>query len=149
MAQNDKLEDELKAILNETVPFISPEDLHRKKDKPGIVILDIRTADERSVSYIPGSYFISYDDFSNKDVSQYSPKDTVVLYCAVGYRSEKIGERLQELGFEHVYNLYGGIFEWKNKGFHVVNPKGEETDSVHTYNEAWSKYLKSGKKIYD
>ena len=73
----------------------------------------------------------------------------VILYCSVGYRSEKIGERLQEMGFTEVYNLYGGIFDWKNKDNPVVNTHQNPTDSVHTYNKNWSKWLTKGVKVYD
>ena len=76
-------------------------------------------------------------------------EDTVILYCSVGYRSEKAGEKLLEKGYKNVLNLHGGIFEWKNSGYEVVDPKGEHTDRVHTYNKEWSEYLDKGIKIYD
>jgi predicted sulfurtransferase len=66
----------------------------------------------------------------------------------VGYRSEKVGEKLQELGFQNVKNLYGGIFQWKNEGFEVENSLSMPTDSVHTYNKRWSKWLLKGVRVY-
>lgn len=149
MAQHDKLDDELDAILDESVPLISPEALHRRIQSKDVTLLDIRTAREQEVSHIRGALKLSYEDFKREDVASLSREDTVVLYCAVGYRSEKIGEQLQEMGFKHVYNLYGGIFEWKNEGFEVVSENGTPTDSVHTYSEEWSKYLKKGTKVYE
>ena len=51
----------------------------------------------------------------------WSKSDTIVLYCSIGYRSEKIGEKLVEMGYGHVFNLYGGIFEWVNRDLPVYN----------------------------
>lgn len=149
MAKHDNLEDELESILSESVPFISPKELHSQMQRNKPVLLDIRSKREHDVSYIPGSRFIEYDEFKESDVAKYSRTDTVILYCAVGYRSEKIGEKLQAMGFTNVYNLYGGIFEWKNEGFEVVDTEGNKTDQIHTYSESWSQYLKKGTKIYD
>jgi len=57
-------------------------------------------------------------------------------------------EELLELGYTNVKNLYGGIFQWKNDGFDVVNNQSMVTDSVHTYNKSWSKWLVKGVKVY-
>ena len=73
----------------------------------------------------------------------------MVVYCSVGYRSERIGEKMQKMGFENVSNLYGGIFDWKNQGNTVINLNQEPTDSVHTYNRNWSQWLYNGIKVYD
>ena len=72
---------------------------------------------------------------------------TIVVYCSIGYRSEKIAEKLRRKGYT-VFNLYGGIFDWKNKGNTVVDSLGNTTEKVHAYNEAWSKWLFNGQKVY-
>ena len=72
-----------------------------------------------------------------------------LVYCSIGVRSENIGEKLQQLGYTNVYNLYGGIFEYKNEGGTVYNLQNKPTDSVHTYNKKWSKYLTKGNKVYE
>jgi rhodanese-related sulfurtransferase len=61
----------------------------------------------------------------------------IVVYCSIGVRSEKIGE-LIKVRIQNVYNLYGGIFEYKNEEEKVVNNQNKVTDSVHTYNKRWS-----------
>ena len=72
----------------------------------------------------------------------------MVVYCTVGYRSERIGEKLQKMGFQDVHNLYGGITEWVNQGHKVVDPEGNETPKVHTYSKDWGKWLKEGEKVW-
>ena len=41
------------------------------------------------------------------------------------------------------------IFDWKNQGNNIVNENNLETDSVHTYNKAWSQWLYKGIKVYE
>ena len=72
----------------------------------------------------------------------------VIVYCSVGYRSERIGEKLQKAGYTNVKNLYGGIFSWKNEGNEVVRDADIPTDSVHTYNKSWGKWLLKGIEVY-
>ena len=43
-----------------------------------------------------------------------------------------------------VISLDSGI----NEGHTVVNQEAQPTDSVHTYNRSWSKWLQKGIKVY-
>jgi 3-mercaptopyruvate sulfurtransferase SseA len=74
-------------------------------------------------------------------------QQTVVVYCSVGYRSERVGERLKALGFRDVRNLYGGIFQWVNEGRPVYNATGP-TRQVHPYSALWSTWLRQGEAVY-
>jgi len=65
----------------------------------------------------------------------------------LGIRSEKIGKKLKKLGFTHIKNLYGGIFEWKNEHYPIVDMEGHETDSIHTFTKRWANYLTNGIKV--
>ncbi|MBL6446938.1 rhodanese-like domain-containing protein [Fulvivirga sp. 29W222] len=149
MGQKD-FDAKLNSLLSKSVPFIYTNELTElTENEDEILILDTRSEKEFQVSHIPNAIFIDYEDFSIESIKGYDKKSPVIVYCSVGYRSEKIGEELQELGFSDVRNLYGGIFDWKNKGYEVVNNMGKATDSVHTYNENWSKWLKEGVKVYE
>jgi rhodanese-related sulfurtransferase len=139
----------LSQLYRRTVPIIEPEALEEELDKGGeIVLLDTRTEREYEVSHLPGARFVNYDKWDATKFEGMNRKTPVVVYCTVGYRSERIGERLQKMGFTNVLNLYGGIFEWKNQGHEVVDPSGNPTEQVHTYNKDWSKWLNTGEKIY-
>ncbi len=141
----------LQSLYKNTVSLIQPQEVKEKLNKEDVVILDTRSAKEYSVSHLPNAKFVGYDHF---DISQVEdiPKDKeIIAYCSVGYRSEKIGEKLKEAGFKNVSNIYGGIFQWKNEDLDVVNQEGEVTDSVHVYNKRWGKWLEEGKgiKVYE
>jgi rhodanese-related sulfurtransferase len=139
----------LDSLYNHTVPLINSVDLVLElKNKSPIFLLDTRSKAEFSVSHIEGARLIDYDHFTKNDMSGIPIDAKIVVYCSVGYRSEKIGEKIIELGYKDVRNLYGGIFQWKNEDFEVVNENTKITDSVHTYNKKWSKWLKNGVKVF-
>ena len=139
---------QLESIYKNTVPLIRPSALDSLKKVRPVVLLDTRTPEEYAVSHLPDARFVNYETFTPENVRDI-PKDAeVVVYCAVGYRSERVGEQLQEAGYQRVQNLYGGIFAWKNQGHEVINPQGHPTDSVHTYNRRWSKWLERGVKVW-
>ncbi|WP_371537225.1 MULTISPECIES: rhodanese-like domain-containing protein [unclassified Flavobacterium] len=132
----------------ETVPYIKVNDL---KDKKNLIFLDAREPKEYKVSHIKGALPAGFDHFKSDTVLA-NVKDknaTIIVYCSIGVRSERVGEKLQKLGYKNVFNLYGGIFEYKNTGEKVVNNQNKVTDSIHTYNKAWSVYLTKGIKVYE
>jgi len=142
-----KLEDRLDTLLNHTVPLVSQDELAKMLSKKKVILFDTRTKKEYNVSHIKGARLVDYDTFSSEMVAGFDKEKPVVVYCSVGYRSEKIGEKLLELGFTNVQNLYGGIFEWKNHSHMVVDDRNTPTDSVHVYNADWGQYLNKGIKI--
>lgn len=133
--------------LERTVPFISPEKL--LKNYNNYTVLDIREPQEYKVSHLKNSIFISYKDFDINKTIQALPKNKpIVVYCSIGYRSEKIGELLIQKGYT-VYNLYGGIFNWVNKSQPIVDGYNKPTSNIHPYNKKWAIWLTNGIKVYD
>ncbi|MBC8755453.1 rhodanese-like domain-containing protein [Kordia sp. YSTF-M3] len=133
----------------QSVPYITVEELAKKKN---FVLLDSREKVEYETSHIENANFVGYDKFKLKKIKQLLPKDKsepIVVYCSLGIRSEDVAEKLQKAGYTNVYNLYGGIFEWKNKDNPVIDPEGNETEKVHTFDEDWSIWLKKGIKIFE
>ena len=140
---NPKFDTRVSNLINFSVPVISVDELNQNISD--YTIFDTREEEEYVVSHIEGSKYLGYNDFDSSRLENI-PKDAkIVLYCSVGYRSEKIGEKLSKLGFTNVYNLYGSIFEWVNHGYKIVDNYGLETQKIHTYNKKWSKWLDESK----
>ncbi|HIC31201.1 MAG TPA: rhodanese-like domain-containing protein, partial [Flavobacteriaceae bacterium] len=74
--------------------------------------------------------------------------ELIVVYCSIGIRSAKIAQQLKDEGYTNVFNLYGGIFEWKNNNFSVFDLNGQKTKKVHVYNKYWAKWLTKGEKVF-
>lgn len=146
--QDRTLDEEVALLYRKTVPIISKEGLDSLMVADStVLILDCREAEEFSVSHLTGSELAPYSSFEAADLKVSTKELPVVVYCSIGYRSERIGEKLQDEGFTNVFNLYGGIFEWKNEGG-VVVAGNDTTEKVHTYNKQWSKFLEVGEKVY-
>lgn len=137
----------LEKLNKKSVPYITVEELESNSN---YVLLDARETKEFDVSHIENAINVGFDKFDGKKFVTIVPdKNTkIVVYCSIGVRSERIGEKLIKLGYNNVFNLFGGIFEWKNNDGKTVNSSNIETDSIHTFNKHWSRYLTKGVKIY-
>jgi rhodanese-related sulfurtransferase len=135
----------LKTLLSHNVPEISVAHVQNTTD---CVFLDAREKKEFEVSHIKNAVWVGYDDFNLERLKSVAKNKKIVVYCSVGYRSERITDKLIQAGYLHASNLYGGIFEWVNAGNAVVKSENTITNEVHTYNKSWSRWLRKGKKIY-
>ena len=149
-SQNYVSFDEMKEnIVSKTIPLISVQELKKVENtKAKFLLIDTREKTEYEVSHIKGAKFISYDNFNIKDLKEVDKETIVIVYCSVGYRSEKVGEKLKKEGFKKVMNLKGGIFDWVNWGFPVYDIEGNETEKIHAYDKSWGKWLTKGEKVY-
>jgi rhodanese-related sulfurtransferase len=138
---NPEFDKTIRSYLSFSVPTIDVDILHKDYDQ--YYILDARESEEYQLSHLPGAVFVGYKNPSFDLVNR--PDDMpVVVYCSIGYRSEKIAEILQSKGIE-VYNLYGSIFEWVNKGYALEDQTKHPTFKVHGYNKSWSKWIQNPK----
>ena len=91
----------------------------------GVTVVDVRETDEVASGKLPGAvhvprgYLESRIDGVAPDRSQ-----RIILYCASGNRSALAANTLvNELGYEHVESMTGGITLWKDRGYEVQVPR--------------------------
>lgn len=136
----------LKKLLSHTVPEMQVQQL--ATDTSHAWLLDARKQREYEVSHLDKAVWVGYDHFQVSTLPDSIRKDQpIVVYCSVGYRSEKVAEKLIAAGYTRVSNLYGGIFEWVNQG-HTVHDQQGITQRVHAYDRTWGIWLRKGKKVY-
>tara|TARA_Y100001934_G_scaffold50091_1_gene61031 strand:+ start:838 stop:1377 length:540 start_codon:yes stop_codon:yes gene_type:complete len=99
-------------------------------DDTATVIWDIRRPDEFAVSHLPDARHVP-PDTADAALKQLLPdaNQTILVYCAVGYRSAQMARRLQALGHTNALNLEGAIFAWAEADLPL-----EGGDTVHPYN---------------
>ncbi|MFD2551074.1 rhodanese-like domain-containing protein [Bizionia sediminis] len=152
--QNSWSQDSLAQLLStynkQNIPYWTVQEL-AQAEKKTFHLLDAREPEEFSVSHIKNALYVGYTDFNSNRILKTIPRktDTLVVYCSLGVRSEKIAQKLKKAGYTTVYNLYGGIFEWKNNNNPVYNLHNKQTDSVHAFSKSWSTWLKNGIKVYN
>ncbi len=89
------------------------------------VILDVRTPGEYSEGHIQGAKNMDfYEDDFESNLAKLDKTKTYFVYCAVGGRSGSVAKLMHSKGFEHFYDLKGGINNWENQGL----PISLETD---------------------
>ncbi|MDA8693173.1 rhodanese-like domain-containing protein [Saprospiraceae bacterium] len=109
-------------------------------DRPH-VILDAREREEYDVSHIPDALYFGYKKPQYDILDGIDKDEIIIIYCSIGYRSEKLGEKLNKKGYKNVLNLYGSIFEWANEGYPLVDSNNQPTDRIHGFNKKWSKWV--------
>lgn len=84
---------------------------------PDVVVLDIRTPEEVAAGAIPGAQvFDFYSATFQGDIGELDRDTTYLVYCRSGNRSAQATQLMENLGFEDVYELEGGILAWANAG---------------------------------
>lgn len=141
--KNPKYQKRLQWLLRHNVSEISVSET-KQLDK--VTYLDAREKAEYEVSHIENAIWIGYDNFEMSNIPDIDTTQNIVIYCSVGYRSEKIANKLEDAGYTKVYNLYGGLFEWYNEGLPIVNNKKQPTDKIHGFNENWSQWVNERQK---
>ena len=95
-----------------------------------LVLLDIRTDGEIEAAHIPGA--VSLDFYSptfRDDLARLDRELTYLIYCRTGNRTGQTYRVMQDLGFENVYDMDGGITHWINLGYPVCQGS---LDAGHT-----------------
>lgn len=80
-------------------------------------LIDVRTPKEFAEERIEGFTNIDWNaaDFESK-VSKLDKSEPVFLHCRSGGRSAKAAAKLQEMGFEEIYDMDGGMIKWNAEG---------------------------------
>lgn len=139
LCQDPEFDKMVARTISFKTPVLSVEDL--KGDYQQYMILDAREPEEYRLSHLPGARFIGYNNPDFTIVQHTDPDQPILVYCSIGYRSDKIGDRLRKMGFRNVYNLYGSIFEWANRGYPLTDSSGKPVNTIHGYNKKWSKWI--------
>lgn len=84
-----------------------------------IQLLDVREAVEQQISVLPGAQLIPLGDLASR-LNELNPTQPVVLFCRTGVRSQRGLGILAAAGFEHLYNLRGGINAWAQEVDHSM-----------------------------
>jgi rhodanese-related sulfurtransferase len=138
----------LEKMNSKSVAYITASELQFCNN---CILLDTREISEFNVSHLKNAIHVGFEKFNKKKLPRFLKVKNakIIVYCSIGVRSEKIGEKLIKSGYKNVFNLYGGIFEWKNNGGKVFDNQENETQNVHAFSKEWSVYLDKGNKVYE
>jgi molybdopterin/thiamine biosynthesis adenylyltransferase/rhodanese-related sulfurtransferase len=103
---------------------VDPAEVHELLQE-GAVIVDIREVDELASGKLPGAKHVPRSYLESR-IEGVAPDRSahVILYCASGNRSAYGARTLRDdLGYEHVQSMTGGIALWKDRGYEVEVPR--------------------------
>lgn len=88
----------------------------KMRNDPQGILLDIRSKEEYALGYIPGSLLldINQPDFPDQ-VLELDKDKSYYLYCRSGSRSARACSVMGDMGFKKLFNLAGGINQWKGE----------------------------------
>ncbi len=84
-------------------------------EKADFKLIDVRNPSEYDICRIEGASLIPLDVIEERNPANLNgldKGDRIVLHCKAGVRSMKAAKALQEMGFENVKSMRGGITEW-------------------------------------
>ncbi len=113
---------ELLQQVREQIDEIGISDAARllEGDDPPLVV-DVRERHEWDEGRLPNAVHIPRGSLESRIERAAPDRSTpIVVYCASGTRSAFAAKTLEDLGYERVINLDGGITEWKRSGLPVV-----------------------------
>ena len=105
---------------NTAINQVSPVESAGLQSNEFAVIIDVRSNREWDNQRIPGAIHIPLSDLKGRmhELKSYEGKQ-LIMQCAVGGRSSKAVEILQQAGFSNVSNMNGGLVAWQKANLPV------------------------------
>jgi len=121
---------QIKSRIDEVDPAVVREQLAN-----GALVVDVRQEEEWAAGHIPGAVHVPKSHLESR-IEGAAPDRAqhVILYCASGQRSAWAARTLiEDLGYEHVESMTGGITLWKDRGYAVDVPRFMSADQRNRY----------------
>src|SRR3954471_7079371 len=117
--------------IKEQIREVDPKQVHERLHQNGNgngrapVIVDVREQHEFEEAHLPGAVHVPRGHLESRIEGVVSDRSQpVVLYCASGQRSALAAHTMTEqLGYEDVASMRGGITLWKDRGYEVDVPR--------------------------
>ncbi|MFN2616273.1 MAG: molybdopterin-synthase adenylyltransferase MoeB [Thermoleophilaceae bacterium] len=128
--------------IKEQIRELDPGDVQQLVSQNGngdgaAAIVDVREQHEWDESHLGGAVHVPRGHLESRIEGAVPDKSQqVVLYCASGNRSALAAKTLEELGYDDVASMRGGITLWKDRGYEVevsraLTPEQRERYSRH------------------
>src|ERR1700704_2668154 len=125
---------ELLRQVKSQIEEVDPSEVKELIDE-GVAIIDVRETEEFAAGHLPGATHVPRSYLESRIEGIVPDRgQRVVLYCASGIRSALAAHTLaNDLGYEHVESMTGGITLWKDRGYEVEIPKALSPEQRERY----------------
>jgi len=106
---------------NHNFRAVPPEEFNTFLKDSTIQLIDVRTPKEFKLEHIENAENINFfdEDFFNQ-ISKLNKNKPVYIYCRSGKRSGKSAAEFKKAGFTQIFNLEGGLLNWKSEGLSIT-----------------------------
>src|SRR5688572_22093464 len=103
--------------IKRRVEHLTPEEAHSELAAGDAVLLDTREPHEYAEAHLEGATLVPPSEVAER-IDELVPDTSqrVILYCRVGNRSARTTHQLEQLGYDNVAHVEGGIVEWQEHG---------------------------------
>jgi rhodanese-related sulfurtransferase len=92
-----------------------------KQPLDSLILLDVRTPEEWvSDGRIEGARLIPIDEIQERALNELPKDSEIIAYCHVGVRSFAAARWLEQIGYQDIADLDGGIDAWIRAGLPVL-----------------------------
>ncbi|MFC2005698.1 rhodanese-like domain-containing protein [Chloroflexota bacterium] len=108
-------------IIEDITPQEAFTLIQNNRNNPDFVIIDVRTPEEFGEGHIENAINMDFysrtfrDEINNLDKSK-----KYLIYCRSDNRSGNALDIMAELNFREVYNILGGIIDWKAESLPIT-----------------------------
>lgn len=104
---------------------MSVQTLYQKLQLNGHQVLDVRETSEWDDGHVQNAHYMNFKVIRNHigDLTL-TPDDHIAVVCGTGKRSSTAGSILLMNGYEHIYNVTGGMTAWREAGYPMINAEG-------------------------
>jgi sulfur-carrier protein adenylyltransferase/sulfurtransferase len=125
---------ELLRQVKSQIDEVDPSEVHELMHE-GVAVVDVRETEEFAAGHLPGAKHVPRSYLESRIEGVVPDRSTqVILYCQSGNRSAYAARTLtEELGYEHVRSMKGGITLWKDRGYEVDVPRALSSEQRERY----------------
>ncbi|WP_179333219.1 rhodanese-like domain-containing protein [Winogradskyella costae] len=96
------------------IKLITAQEMQSILELEEVQLIDVRTPKEYEGGYIANAQNIDFmSPTFDDDIIKLDKDKPVILYCQSGGRSAKCAQKMKDAGFKKIYDLKGGISQWK------------------------------------
>src|SRR6201996_5577124 len=125
---------ELLRQIKSRIQEIDPSEV-KELAHEGVTIVDVRGSEEFATGHLPRAKSVPRGHLESRIEGVVPDRSSpVILYCASGQRSAYAARTMTEdLGYEHVRSMTGGIALWKDRGYEVEVPRAMTAEQRDRY----------------
>ncbi|HET7507172.1 MAG TPA: molybdopterin-synthase adenylyltransferase MoeB, partial [Solirubrobacterales bacterium] len=118
----------------QTIEEIEPFEAAEEINGGDVVLIDTREPHEYQEAHLENGKLVPPGLLAEEIESAAPDKSArTILYCRSGNRSAIAAAQLQQLGYENVASMSGGILQWQEQGLPVVSPSGMTPEQRERY----------------